>query len=186
MLQSGSMEDHGEAVPLRPIPSDATSAEPHVRTAAPVVCVGASSGGHLTELLALLAHDDLWPAPPRHLITTTLPKPGSLGSWETVTAIGECDRRTWFEWPRVLWRAWNAAHRSHPDVFVTTGSMPMLFVAASVKLRGGKVIWIDSIARMERLSVSANVASYFVDLCLTQSPEVAETHPRAVYAGEVF
>ena len=62
----------------------------------------------------------------------------------------------------------------------------MLFVALAVKLRGGRVIWIDSVARVDGLSMSAWVARTFVDLCLSQWPYVASQYRGVDYAGEVF
>jgi len=150
------------------------------------VCVGASSGGHLAELMALTSQSARWYRKPSALIAT-LPVGSKLEArWGRVSVIGECNRRTWFRALAVMYRAWSAVRELRPDVFITTGSMPMLFVAAAVKLYGGRVVWIDSIARVDGLSMSAHVARSFADLCLSQWPEVAARYRGVDYAGEVF
>ena len=75
--------------------------------------------------------------------------------------------------------------RERPDVVVTTGAAPGLFGAFLGRRFGARTIWIDSLANVERLSLSGQKAGRFSDLWLTQWPALAcEAGPD--YAGAVL
>lgn len=63
--------------------------------------------------------------------------------------------------------------RSRPDVVITTGAAPGYFAVRFGKLLGARVVWIDSIANADELSMSGVKAGKFVDLWLTQWPHLA-------------
>jgi UDP-N-acetylglucosamine:LPS N-acetylglucosamine transferase len=63
--------------------------------------------------------------------------------------------------------------RLRPDVVVTTGAAPGYFALRIGKWLGARVVWIDSIANAEELSLSGQKAGAFVDLWLTQWPQLA-------------
>lgn len=76
--------------------------------------------------------------------------------------------------------------RIRPDVVVTTGSAPGLMAIAIAKyLIGSKTIWIDSIANIERMSMSGSKAKRFADVWLTQWPHL-ETPSGPSYLGSVL
>jgi UDP-N-acetylglucosamine:LPS N-acetylglucosamine transferase len=63
--------------------------------------------------------------------------------------------------------------RIRPDIVITTGAAPGYFGARIGKLLGARVIWVDSIANADELSLSGQKAGSFVDLWLTQWPHLA-------------
>jgi hypothetical protein len=69
----------------------------------------------------------------------------------------------------VLWLVW----RLRPDVVITTGAAPGYFGVRIGKLLSARVIWVDSMANVEELSMSGAMAGSFVDLWLTQWPHLA-------------
>jgi UDP-N-acetylglucosamine:LPS N-acetylglucosamine transferase len=69
--------------------------------------------------------------------------------------------------------------RERPDVIVTTGAAPGYFGVLIGKLFGARTAWIDSMANVERLSLSGQKVGRWADLWLTQWPELAsEGGPR--------
>jgi UDP-N-acetylglucosamine:LPS N-acetylglucosamine transferase len=58
--------------------------------------------------------------------------------------------------------------RLRPDVVITTGAAPGYFAARIGKCLGARVIWVDSVANADELSLSGQKAGSFVDLWLTQ------------------
>lgn len=73
---------------------------------------------------------------------------------------------------RLLWR-------EKPDVVITTGAAPGYFGVRIGKWLGARVIWVDSVANAEELSMSGRKSGGFVDLWLTQWPHLArEEGPR--------
>lgn len=63
--------------------------------------------------------------------------------------------------------------RLRPDVVVSTGAAPGYFALRFAKWLGARVVWIDSIANAEELSLSGVKAGSFSDLWLTQWSHLA-------------
>lgn len=60
-----------------------------------------------------------------------------------------------------------------PDVVITTGAAPGYFAVRFGKWLGSRVVWVDSVANAQELSMSGIKAGSFVDLWLTQWPHLA-------------
>lgn len=60
-----------------------------------------------------------------------------------------------------------------PDVVITTGAAPGFFAIRFAKWLGARVIWVDSVANVDELSMSGQQAGGFSDLWLTQWPHLA-------------
>ncbi len=63
--------------------------------------------------------------------------------------------------------------RVRPDVVISTGAAPGYFAIRLGKFLGARTIWIDSIANVERLSLSGARVGEYADLWLTQWPHLA-------------
>lgn len=72
------------------------------------------------------------------------------------------------------WSIFWLIYRLRPDVVVSTGAAPGYFGVRFGKWLGARVIWLDSIANAEELSLSGTKAGTFVDLWLTQWPHLAK------------
>ncbi len=145
-------------------------------------CVGASAGGHLTQLLELAP---CWEEHTPVLISTLAIVAPELRRRGRTYIIGECNRFHPLRALAVAWRSLQVVLAERPEVVLTTGSMPMAIFALLAKLGGARVIWIDSITNVERLSMSGRFACHFADLCLTQWPHLASATRRIEYAGEL-
>lgn len=60
-----------------------------------------------------------------------------------------------------------------PDVVISTGAAPGFFAIFFGKKLGAKTIWLDSIANVEKLSMSGQKAEKYSDLWLTQWEHLA-------------
>jgi UDP-N-acetylglucosamine:LPS N-acetylglucosamine transferase len=149
------------------------------------VCVGASSGGHMTELLGLLETVEIWPVKPTLYVTTRDIWAKKLEALGTTYIVGECDRNKPFRILLTFARSLYFVLKERPGVVITTGSLPIAIVCLTAKLFGSKVVWIDSVAQLEDLSLSGKLMLNRADLLLTQWPEVAARYPGAEYVGEL-
>jgi UDP-N-acetylglucosamine:LPS N-acetylglucosamine transferase len=70
---------------------------------------------------------------------------------------------------QVLW----IVVRERPDVVISTGAAPGFFAVVFGKLLGARTVWVDSIANVNRLSLSGQKVRRFADLWLTQWPHIA-------------
>jgi len=149
------------------------------------VCVGASSGGHMTELLGLLETVEIWPIKPTLYVTTRKIWAQKLQALGKTYIVGECDRYKPFRVLLTFILSLYFVLKERPDVIITTGSLPLAVVCLVAKYFGCKIIWIDSVAQFEDLSMSGKLMLKKADLLLTQWPEVAEKYPGTEYVGEL-
>lgn len=137
------------------------------------LCVGASAGGHLCELLAISA---AW-QPYSPIFVSTLPLvEGRLSRGAPVYILGECNRQQPLRTLVVFFRALRLMWRERPDAVLTTGSFPLALTCLAAKLFRAKVIWIDSVANVDGLSASGRLVKRFADLFFTQWESVGERH----------
>jgi UDP-N-acetylglucosamine:LPS N-acetylglucosamine transferase len=125
------------------------------------VCLAASAGGHLSQLR-------------------------KLGESSKVYVVGECNREHPLRVVRVLWRCVQVIRRERPDVVISTGAAPACLVALLGRLWGARLVWVDSITNVERLSLSGRLVRPFADLFLVQWPDLAERYRGAEYRGPVI
>ena len=82
---------------------------------------------------------------------------------------------------RVLW----LLIRLRPQFVVTTGAAPGFLAIRMGRWVGARTIWLDSIANVEELSLSGQLAGKHADLWLTQWPHLAKPGG-PTYAGAVL
>jgi hypothetical protein len=73
---------------------------------------------------------------------------------------------------------------ARPQVIITTGAAPGLLAILMGKILGIKTIWIDSIANVEKLSLSGNIAVRIADRVYTQWAHLAT--PKIIFSGNVL
>jgi UDP-N-acetylglucosamine:LPS N-acetylglucosamine transferase len=73
----------------------------------------------------------------------------------------------------VLKMAWIVL-KERPQIVVSTGAAPGYMSLLLGKMTGAQTIWIDSIANVDRLSMSGKLAGKLADLWLTQWPQLAK------------
>lgn len=74
--------------------------------------------------------------------------------------------------------------KTKPDTIITTGSAPALMGIIAGSLTGKKTIWIDSIANVERVSMSGRIAHYFANRVYTQWPNLANS--KFIFRGNIL
>jgi UDP-N-acetylglucosamine:LPS N-acetylglucosamine transferase len=82
---------------------------------------------------------------------------------------------------KLAWIIW----KERPEIVVSTGAAPGYVALRLGHALGARTIWLDSIANVERLSMSGQKIGPHADLWLTQWSHLAKTEgPR--YAGSVL
>jgi UDP-N-acetylglucosamine:LPS N-acetylglucosamine transferase len=147
------------------------------------ICLAASAGGHLTQLLKLAQS---WEGYNVFFVTTGHAVANELQKRGKVYIVGECNRRQLLKTIKVFLKCIKIMLKERPNVMLSTGAAVGCMLCFLGKLRGAKVIWVDSIANVRRLSMSGQIIRPFADLFLTQWPELADKGKRICYVGELI
>jgi len=129
----------------------------------------ASGGGHWVQLLRLR------PAfAGEHIAYVTVSKAyrAEIGS-APFYVVNDATR--WNKWALLrlaLRMAWIILRR-RPNIVITTGAAPGYFGVLFGRLLGARTVWIDSMANVDRLSLSGRKAGRWANLWLTQWPSLA-------------
>lgn len=147
------------------------------------ICLVASAGGHLTQLLKMV---DSWRDYEAVYISTSDVVASKLSQFGKTYIVGECNREHIVESIKVLFRCLSVTIKERPDYVLSTGAAPGFFLCITAKLFGAQVIWVDSIANVKKLSMSGKLIRPFTDLFLTQWPELEDNLKGIEYRGGVI
>ncbi len=142
-----------------------------------------SAGGHFYELYSLLflweKYDHFWVTFKRedtqHLLK------GKKVYW----AYAPTNRHLLNFWRNLILAA-KVLRREKPQVLISTGAgvgVPFLLMG---RLLGFKTVFIESMARVNNLSLSGRLLYLVVDRFLVQWPELVQKYPRAIFRGQVI
>lgn len=155
-----------------------TMGDPHKKIA--LVC---SSGGHFLQLFSLKA---FWEGFDRFWVTFRKGDTTSLLYNEKTYFAFSPTNRSLKNFIRNLFLAPQLLLREKPGVLVTTGagiSVPFIYMAKFLRIR---TIYIESITRVNDLSLSGKLVYFFADELLVQWPELAEKYNKAKFMGQVI
>jgi UDP-N-acetylglucosamine:LPS N-acetylglucosamine transferase len=147
-----------------------------------------STGGHLLQLLALR---EVWADGRRLWVTFDKSDARVLLRDEPVThAFGPTNRsfgaRALLNTLRNLVLAWRVVARTRPSVVLTTGAGVAVPFAWVGRLRGAKVVYVESFTRIDGASLSCKLIAPVAARVYGQWPEFVEAVPRSRYLGNVF
>lgn len=147
------------------------------------ICLVASSGGHLSQLLKL---SESWKSHETFCVTTTDVVGKKIQEFGKVYVVGECNRNHPIQMVKVLLRCISIVFKERPEVVISTGAAAGCILCFLGKLLGAKVAWIDSITNVERISLSGRMVRYIADLFLVQWPELTEKYKNVEFKGAVI
>lgn len=147
------------------------------------ICLAASAGGHMSQLLKL---SESWNGHRTFWVITTQVVVEQLQKNGNVYVVGESNHQHPLKVLIVLMRCIKIVLREKPDVVISTGAAAGCIVCFLGKLFGARVVWIDSITNVKRLSLSGRIVRPFADLFLTQWPEIARQYKNVEYIGAVM
>ena len=146
------------------------------------LCLVASSGGHLLQLVSLRA---AWEAHERFWVTFPKDDAQVLLEGEQVVWAHHPTNRNLKNLLKNLLLAWRLLRQKRPDAVISTGAgvaVPFLWVG---RLLGIKGVYIESLTRIQHLSLSGKLVYPVAHRFVVQWPELARRYPRAIYGGRV-
>lgn len=87
---------------------------------------------------------------------------------------------------RNVWLALRVVPRLRPRVVLTTGAGVAVPFAWVARLLGARVVFVESLARIDRPSLTYRLLRPAVSRTYVQWPELAEALPEARFRGTVF
>ncbi len=147
------------------------------------ICLAASAGGHLTQLLKL---KDAWEENEVFYVSSLDVVAERLSKLGKTYITGECNRQYPIKSLGVFIKCFKIILKEKPGVVISTGAAPALLVCIAAKIFGAKIIWLDSIANTHKLSMSGMMVRPFANLILSQWPEVAEKYKNVEFVGTVI
>lgn len=142
-----------------------------------------SSGGHLYQLFNL---HEYWSKYQRSWITFESEDVRSLLADEQVITAFHPTTRNIKNFFRNLWLAARVLREIKPRIIVSTGAgiaVPFFYMA---KLYGIRTVYVESITRLEGLSLTGRLVYPIASHFIVQSPELASKLPRAEYKGWIL
>ena len=153
---------------------------------APLICLAASGGGHVRQILDLAP---FWSDYPHYVVTEDTALGRSIATSEPVefvphfslgqARLGHPVRMIWAALTGIV-RSWRIIATRPPDLFITTGAGSQVFVMLFARLRGAKVVMIDSFARFDAPSAFARLAGRLAHVRIAQSAASAAKWPGAL------
>lgn len=151
----------------------------------PVLCLAASGGGHVRQILDL---EPLWREYPHFFVTEDTALGRSIAARSETEfvphfALGQARlgsplRMLGAAW-KSMWCALGIVRRRRPDFVITTGAGSQIFVVAWARLLGAKIILVDSFARFDSPSAFARLAGPLAHLRFAQSAASGAKWPGA-------
>lgn len=151
----------------------------------PLICLAASGGGHLRQILDL---EPLWRNYPHFFVTEDTALGRSIARdqesyFVAHFALGQARLGAPF---KMLWvamcncfQALRIIVRKRPDVVISTGAGATVFIVLWARLLGARIVLIDSFARFDSPSAFARLAGPLAHLRISQSAAAAEKWPGA-------
>jgi len=147
------------------------------------ICLVCSSGGHFYELYCLRGawstHDQFW-------VTFHSQDTGHVLKDQKVYTAYCPTNRNLKNLARNLFLAWRVLAREKPRVVVSTGAgvcVPFFLLA---RLRGIKTVYIESLARINELSLTGRMVYSLANEFIVQWPELAERYSKARFEGQLL
>jgi UDP-N-acetylglucosamine transferase subunit ALG13 len=141
----------------------------------PLLCLAASGGGHVRQVLDL---EPLWRDYAHFFVTEDTALGRSIAARSDTEfvphfALGQARLGHPLTMLAAAWaslrRSFAIVRRRRPDVVITTGAGSQLFIVLWARLRGAKIILIDSFARFDSPSAFARLAGPLAHARFAQS-----------------
>ena len=145
------------------------------------ICLACSAGGHLTELSQI---KEAWEDYGTFIVTF---KRADTKKLQDAVYYLVDPKRNPFKIILNFFQALRVVLKERPNVVITTGAGVVVPLCIIAKVLGSKIIYIESLARIDSKSLSGVLLYPFSDLFFVQWEESLEKYGgKAQYGGTVF
>ncbi len=147
------------------------------------ICIACSPGGHMVQARQLAP---LYEKYDHFYFTFSGDVADEMKKSRRIRAIPNIVRHNPLSWVVGVVVSAYAALAERPDVIITTGAGVVVFFCLFAKLFGAKLIFIESMARVESPTLTARLLYPFTDLFIVQWPDLLKFFPRAQFLGRLL
>jgi beta-1,4-N-acetylglucosaminyltransferase len=145
------------------------------------ICIVSSCGGHLTEVRNFLPAYDKYDY--FYVLNDHAMLPGDMEGKTSFIAHSERDLKFF----KNLWEAFVIIRRERPDVLLSTGAGPIVpFAIVGRLLFGTKVVFVETITRINRPSLTGRIMYRLSNHFYYQWHELSTFFPRGNYGGPLL
>ncbi len=149
------------------------------------IVFAASSGGHLEQLLMLKPLMNKYPS-----VFVTEKTSYNTGENNIKTyflrQINRREKLFLFKLIANIFRSLRIIIIERPTVMITTGVLAIIPLALLMKLFGGKLIYLESFAKVTSKTMSGNLLYKYADQFYVQWEEMLKLYPNAIYKGGIY
>ncbi len=142
----------------------------------------ASGGGHWVQLLRMLPAFE----GQELVFASTMASLKSEAGDRPFYHVPDANRRRPISLMMLMAKMLWIVAKERPDYVISTGAAPGYISIVFGRLFGAQTIWVDSIANVDRLSMSGRMAGKIANLWLTQWPQLAKPEHGPFFAGAVI
>lgn len=146
------------------------------------ICIVASAGGHLTELLSL---KEVWKERDYFLITTDHYITHDFNTKYKSYIVRWANRNHFLIFIKMIIQCLVIIVKEKPKIIISTGAAVGCITCLIGKFFGAKIIWIDTLCYIEKISLSGNIVRPFSDLFLVQWPDLEDKAKGVRYLGSI-
>lgn len=148
-----------------------------------LICIACSTGGHLVEARQFAP---IYEKYDHFYFTFSGGVADQMKKTERVRTIPNIVRRNPVSWIVGAVLSAYIATVEKPDVIISTGAGIVVFFCVFAKLLGAKLIFIESMAKIKKPTLTARFLYPFADLFFVQWPGLLKYFPKAQFAGRLF
>lgn len=151
----------------------------------PKICFAASSGGHYEQLLMLkplMGKYDSFVITEETLYKTQIKN-------EKMYYLKQVNRKEKTFLIRMamnILQSLKIFHKEKPDVVICTGVLAMIPICLIAKLKGKKLIYIESFAKITSGTMSGKLLYQVADQFYVQWEQMLKIFPKAIYLGRIY
>jgi UDP-N-acetylglucosamine:LPS N-acetylglucosamine transferase len=147
------------------------------------ICIACSPGGHMIQAKALASVYEKY----NHFyFTFSCPVAKKLSKTSRIHTIPNIYKTNPISWITGAAASFYVVILERPDVIISTGASVVLFFCIFAKMLGAKLIFLESMAKVERPTLTARFLYPFTDLFIVQWPGLLRYFPKAKFLGRLF
>lgn len=149
------------------------------------VCFAASSGGHYEQLLMLKPLMEKYES---FVITEETQYKTQIKNKKMyyLKQVNRKEKTFLFHMVVNTMKSLKIFHKEKPDVVICTGVLAMIPICLIAKLRGKKLIYIESFAKVTSGTMSGKLLYKFADQFYVQWEQMLKIYPKAIYIGGIY